>query len=84
MSEDEKKEWIFRPNTIKWIIRLLVLSCIGLALGDLVIHKHSHFPLEDWFGFYAIYGFIGCVGLVIAAKCMRVILMRKEDYYDDE
>ncbi len=33
-------------------------------------------------GFDAIYGFVACVGLVIAAKGLRVLLMRDEDYYD--
>jgi len=83
MNKDEQKDWIYRPNTIKWIIRLLVISCIGLAVADLFVHKHSHFPFEDWFSFYAVYGFVGCVGLVLAAKGLRVLLMRKEDYYDE-
>ena len=30
------------------------------------------------------YGFIMCVGLVIGAKLMRIILMRREDYYDSD
>jgi hypothetical protein len=32
-------------------------------------------------GFY-IYGFVACVVLVVIAKEMRKVLMRKEDYYD--
>ena len=34
-------------------------------------------------GFYAFYGFIGCVVLVLLATAMRKVLMRDEDYYDD-
>jgi hypothetical protein len=33
-------------------------------------------------GFYAFYGFVACVLLVLIAKQMRKVLMRKEDYYD--
>jgi len=39
-------------------------------------------PFEALWGFYAIYGFVACVVLVLLAKEMRKILMRDEDYYD--
>ena len=44
--------------------------------------KHPYFEAEEWFGFYAIYGFVMCVGLVLVAKLMRIFLMRDEEYYD--
>ena len=47
------------------------------------IHKHGPFAIEHWFGFYGIFGFVACVALVLAAKELRRLLMRSEDYYDD-
>ena len=35
------------------------------------------------FGFYAIFGFVACVGLVLAAKELRKFLKRDEDFYDN-
>ena len=35
-------------------------------------------------GFYAGYGFVACVLLVLIAKEMRKLLMRREDYYDGD
>jgi hypothetical protein len=35
------------------------------------------------FGFYSVYGFVACVLLVLLAKEMRKLLIRKEDYYDE-
>ena len=32
----------------------------------------------------AIFGFVVCVALVLAAKWLRTLLMRPEDYYDAE
>jgi hypothetical protein len=55
-----------------------------LFLADAFYHKHSYFEAENFFGFYAIFGFVVCVALVLAAKGMRVFLMRSEDYYDAE
>ncbi len=33
--------------------------------------------------FYAMYGFVACVLLVVLAKWMRKVVMRKEEYYDE-
>ena len=53
-------------------------------LAELFIHRHTIHLLEDIFGFYALYGFVACVALVLIATQMRKVLMRDEDYYDDE
>ena len=55
---------------------------ILLAL-DLVVHRHVSHPWEAMFGFYAVYGFVACVLLVLLAKEMRKVLIRNEDYYDE-
>jgi len=47
-----------------------------------IYHQHNHFFFEEWFGIYGWFGFTACVGLVLAAKMMRKILQREEDYYD--
>jgi hypothetical protein len=52
-------------------------------LDDPKNHKHVEVAAEAWFGFYGIFGFVACVGLVLGAKELRKILMRDETYYDD-
>ena len=47
-----------------------------------LFHKHIHFGIQKTPGFYGIYGFVGCVFLVLAAKELRKLVMRSEDYYD--
>lgn len=79
---DPKKYWLDNPGNVRKIIIALFVVCAGLFLADAFYHKHPHFKAEEWFGFYAIYGFVMCVGLVLAAKLMRVFLMRDEEYYD--
>ncbi|MDD9875950.1 MAG: hypothetical protein OXR84_00755 [Magnetovibrio sp.] len=79
---DEKKYWLDDKRNVCKIIWTLVVVCAGLFVADAFYHKHPYFAAESWFGFYALYGFIMCVGLVLAAKFMRTILMRDEDYYD--
>ena len=75
------------PRNVKRVIGGLVVVCVVLIALDLVLHRHpsfspGSFPAEGWFGFYAIYGFVACVLLVLVAKEMRKLLMRGEAYYD--
>jgi hypothetical protein len=75
------------PRNVKRVIGGLVVVSLVLIALDLVLHRHlsfspGSFPAEGWFGFYAIYGFVACVLLVLVAKEMRKLLMRGEDYYD--
>ena len=56
----------------------------GSVVADVVVHKHATFGIEGTFGFYAWYGFITCVGMVVFAKLLGVLLKRPENYYDTE
>ena len=84
MSGEDRKYWLDEPGNVKKIIWALFAVCAALFLADAFYHKHSHFEAENFFGFYAIFGFVVCVALVLAAKGMRIFLMRSEDYYDAE
>lgn len=84
MRGEDRKYWLDEPGNVKKIIWALFAVCAALFLADAFYHKHSHFEAENFFGFYAIFGFVVCVALVLAAKGMRLFLMRSEDYYDAE
>ncbi len=81
--DDEKKYWLDEPNNVKKVFWAVCLLCAAVFVADAFYHKHIHFAVEGWFGFYGIFGFVACVGLVLAAKVLRKILIRPEDYYDD-
>lgn len=81
--DDEKKYWLDEPNNVKKVFWAVCLLCAAVFVADAFYHKHIHFAAEGWFGFYGIFGFVACVGLVLAAKVLRKILIRPEDYYDD-
>lgn len=74
--------WLDRPGNVELIVRAVYLICAVLVVADVFVPKHGPFPIEHVFGFYAWYGFFACVGLVLAAKVLRWVLMRPEDYYD--
>jgi hypothetical protein len=80
MSPD--KRWLDEPKNVAKIYRGLWIFGGLLALADLVVHRHAEAGIDGWLGFYAAYGFVACVALVLAAKLLRRIVMRPEDYYD--
>jgi len=82
-KEKEKAHFFDQPENIQRMLKGFYALCILLVLIDFVVHRHTGFGWEKIPAFYAIYGFIACVVLVVLAKIMRKYVMRKEDYYDD-
>lgn len=82
--ENEKKYLFDNPRNVKRFLYFLYGSCALLFALDFVIYRHVKHSWENLWGFYAIYGFVGCVALVMIAKWLRRFLMRPEDYYDHE
>ena len=78
----EKKYWLDDSRNVAKIFWGLCGLCGGLTLLDFFYHKHVYFSWEDWIGFYGLYGFVSCLGLVLVAKQLRKVLKRGEDYYD--
>lgn len=84
-QDKPQKQYLFdKPQNVKRILRVLYAICILLVLLDFVIHRHTMLAIEKLPAFYAAYGFIGCVLLVMIAKWMRTFLMRPEDYYSKQ
>ena len=81
--KQEKRHLFDNPRNVKALIYALYASCAVLFVLDFVVHRHTEHPIESWYGFYAIYGFVCCTLLVLAAKELRKLLQRREDYYDD-
>jgi len=81
--KDEKKYLFDDPKNIKRLMRIFYVCCVLLVALDFVIHRHTMHEWDKLWAFYPIYGFVGCVVLVIVAGWMRTFLMRSEDYYDN-
>ena len=72
----------YDKKVINFIVYLLYALCAAVLLVDVFHHKHGHFTFEEWFGFYALYGFVSYMVIVLSAKQLRKLLKRDEDYYD--
>ena len=84
MNEDRHRSphWLERRGSVGKIILSLALVCGLAVLADFFHEKHGHYSWENFPGVYAIFGFVSCVVLVLAATQLRRILKRDEDYYD--
>ncbi len=82
-DKEQEKQYLFdKPKNVQRLLRGFYAVCVILFLVDFVVHRHIYQEWEKLPAFYAIYGFVACVLLVLVAKEMRKVLMRKEDYYD--
>ena len=89
MDSDSKEfDWFDRPGSRKLLWRLLWGACAVSVLAELVFvfgdHRHGHFGIDGWFGFYAALGFVGCAVLILVAKGVGFALKRPETYYGDQ
>jgi purine-cytosine permease-like protein len=78
------REYVFdKPRNVQRLLRTFFASLVFLLIGDFFIYKHADFAWEEWPEFFAVYGFVACVVLVLAAKyVLRPIVKRRENYYD--
>jgi sterol desaturase/sphingolipid hydroxylase (fatty acid hydroxylase superfamily) len=83
-KDNPEKKYLFDdPKNVKILLGCFYASLVVLLLIEFLLHKHPHFGWEAWPEFFAVYGFVACVVLVIVAKYfLRPLVKRDEDYYD--
>jgi hypothetical protein len=70
------------PRNIKILIYSLYVVLAVLVISDFFIPKHGYFPWEDKTNFFAAYGFLSYVILIIVAVVLRFLVKRDENYYE--
>lgn len=75
--------WLDNPKNIRLVRNVFYGVLVLLVLPDLFLHKHTLFySFEAWPGFYALFGFISCVAIILVSKVLGYVLKRNESYYD--
>jgi len=95
---DERPRWLDDMANVRKVYLSLWGVCAALLVGGQALlvwarrhdaahaaeaGSHAGFAFESWPGFYAFFGFVACVALVLAAKELRKLVMRPESYYAD-
>lgn len=76
----------FLRNRLRLVIRICfgLLALLILLDAGLVNKEHAHTTIEHLPAFWSVFGFLGCVVVVIASKWFgHAGIMTREDYYDE-
>lgn len=89
-KKSDPKGWFDRKENVRKVILGLFIVCGVFVIIDLVFwftdfDKHPYLKWETWPGFYAVYGFVACVVLVLVSRyILRPVVMRDEDFYEKD
>jgi hypothetical protein len=75
-----------RLKAVVWIsYAVLALVVLLDAIPAVVDKEHAHTVPEHWPAFWAVFGFVACVLIIILSKWYGHLgIMTREDYYDDK
>jgi len=78
----------FLRHRLKTVVRVGLAALAVLILLDaipaIVDKEHAHTSVEQFPGFWAVFGFVGCVILILVSKWFgHRGIMTREDYYDE-
>jgi hypothetical protein len=82
MPDPKADYWLVRPETIRrlWIAFIAVLALTVAA--DFFVDHHGETGITGTLGFYAWYGFIACVVMIVVSRLLGIFLKRPANYYD--
>ena len=75
--------WFYKPDSIRKLWKWGAIVLCLTVLVQVVVPIHGHFSVEGVFGFFALYGFVTCLLMVVGAKLLGFLIKKPDDYYDD-
>ena len=63
---------------------VLIIVALMLLLLEFVFHRHAEVEIEKLVFFPALYAFVVCVAIVLGGIVLRRLIMREEDYYNND
>ena len=76
----------FLRNRLKAVVWASCVILVLLVLIDAfaIDKEHAHTNVEHIFGFWSVFGFIGCLVIILFSKWFgHRGIMTREDYYDE-
>ena len=78
----------FLRNRLQTVVRVGIAGLVVLValdtIPDLIDKKHAHTAAEHLPAFWAVFGLVGCLLLVVVAKTLGHLgVSTREDYYDE-
>ncbi|MEX2455626.1 MAG: hypothetical protein WD470_13030 [Rhodospirillaceae bacterium] len=79
-----KPYWLDDPRSVDKVYWGMIIASAAVFLLDAFYTKHPAFAVERVFGFYGLYGFAVCAGLIFLARALRATVARPPDFYDEK
>ena len=72
-------------KAVAWVAGIVLAVLVALdAIPGVVDKEHAHTKAEHFPAFWAVFGFVGCVLIIIVSKWFgHAGIMQREDYYDE-
>lgn len=67
-----------------WATRILLVIAAVIVVLEFSMHRHGKIAVEDWPLFPAAFAILICIFIVVSGVCLRSVVMRSEDYYDED
>lgn len=83
-GDERGMHWLMRTTTRRWLWRIGAAVLALTLVAQAFVHLHAWFDIDGWFGFYAGFGFLSCVAMVLVAKLLGLLLKRTDTYYDHD
>lgn len=77
----DSDHWLVRPSTVRRLSQISAVLLLLTVLVQIAVNIKGYFLIDGWFGFGALFGFLSCVAMVLAAKALGPLLKRATSYY---
>jgi len=77
-----RTHWLDQPSNLRWLWRLFLAALIATVFIEPFVGLHPHFEVENLFGFYAWFGLLSCIAMIVVSKGLALLLKRPDRYYD--
>lgn len=78
-----EEHWLTGPRAMKRLWTVFGAALALTVLAELWIPSAPHFAIERIFAFNALYGFLVCAVMILAAKALGLLLKRPDTYYEE-
>lgn len=82
-NADKPDHWLVRPGTIRRLWQLFIGILMFTLFAQYFVHVHGYFMVDEAPAFYAFFGFVSCLAMVVVAKLLGLLLKRKDTFYDE-
>lgn len=86
-SDERPLYWVTRAAARRALIALHIVALLSVLIEFIAPFESGaveRVPALDFPASYALYGFVGCVVLVLLGRVLRRLVMRDEHYYEGE